>query len=182
MERSRCRKSNASADQPARRPIRHPQYTPQLGWREVAHSGGAVPAELDGVFGAGQPTLHHGVAGMQIRPVRGEVEAAGFGGDQSVFVGFRGSQSLRGIQLHQIIFEHTFNIWLDADTPQRIGHVGPTDNTSPIRTTPSRIVVSIARQVTKPDVRAVAFIADCDAVAATTAATTPKPTSQLSGA
>ena len=84
-------------DQPARRPIRHPEYTPQFGGGEVPDSGGAVPAELDGVFGAGQPTLHHRVAGMQICPVRGEVEAAGFGGDQGVLVGFRGSQSLRGI-------------------------------------------------------------------------------------
>ena len=89
MERSRCRKSNASAISP--------QYTPQLGGCEVADGGGAVATELDGVFGAGQPALHHGVAGMQIRPVRGKVEAAGFGGDQGVFVGFRGSQSLRRV-------------------------------------------------------------------------------------
>ena len=40
----------------------------------------------------------------------GDVEAAGFGGDQSVFVGFGCGQSFGRIQLHQIIFEHAFNI------------------------------------------------------------------------
>jgi hypothetical protein len=72
--------------------------------------GGAVPAQVDWAFGAGQPTLHHSVAGMQISPMRSDVKSAGFGGDQGVFIGLRGGQSLRRIQLHQIIFEHTFNI------------------------------------------------------------------------
>jgi hypothetical protein len=59
------------------------------------------------VFGAGQPTLSNRVAGMQISPMRSDVEAAGFGGDQGVFVGLRGSQRLRRIPPNQIIFEHT---------------------------------------------------------------------------
>jgi hypothetical protein len=37
-----------------------------------------------------------------------------------VFVGLGSSQGCVRIQLHQIIFEHAFNIWLDADTPHRI--------------------------------------------------------------
>jgi hypothetical protein len=47
---------------------------------------------------------------MQISPMRSDVKAAGFGGDQGVFVGLRGSQRLRRIPPDQIIFEHTFNI------------------------------------------------------------------------
>jgi hypothetical protein len=51
------------------------------------------------------------IPGVEIGPVGGDVEAAGLGGDQGVFVGLRSSQSLRGIQLHQtVIFEHAFNI------------------------------------------------------------------------
>jgi hypothetical protein len=41
--------------------------------------------------------------------MRGDVEAAGLGSDQGAFVGLSGSQRPRRIQLHQIIFEHTFN-------------------------------------------------------------------------
>ena len=43
---------------------------------------------------------------MQVGPVRGDMEAAGFGGDEGVFVGFGGGQGFIRIQLHQIIFEH----------------------------------------------------------------------------
>jgi hypothetical protein len=59
------------------------------------------------VFSAGQPTRNHSGAGMQIGPVRGDVEAPGCGGNQGVLVGLRGSQRLRRIPPHQIIFEHT---------------------------------------------------------------------------
>jgi len=47
---------------------------------------------------------------MQVGPVGGDVEAAGFGGDQGVFVGFCCGQGAVRIQLHQIAFEHAFNI------------------------------------------------------------------------
>jgi hypothetical protein len=73
------------------------------------------------VFGAGQPALRNGVAGVQVGPMPSDAEAAGFGGDQGVFVGLRRGQGLRRIQLDQIIiFEHAFNIRLNTDTPQRI--------------------------------------------------------------
>jgi hypothetical protein len=63
------------------------------------------------VFVAGQPASRNRTPGVEIGPVGGDVEAAGLGGDQGVFVGLRGSQGLRGIQLHQtVIFEHAFNI------------------------------------------------------------------------
>ena len=98
-------------DQPARGPIRHAQYTAQLSRCEVPDRWGAVPAQLDWVFGAGQPSLHHRGAGMQIGPMRSDLKSPGFGGDQGVFVGLRCGQRLRGVQPHQIIFEHAFNIW-----------------------------------------------------------------------
>ena len=58
----------------------------------------------------GQPTLGNSVAGVQVGPMRSDLESSGFGGDQGVFVGLRGGQGAGRIQLHQIIFEHTFNI------------------------------------------------------------------------
>jgi hypothetical protein len=61
------------------------------------------------VFGAGQPALRNGVAGVQVGPMPSDLESAGFGGDQGVFVGLRGSQGCGRIQLDQIIiFEHIF--------------------------------------------------------------------------
>jgi hypothetical protein len=47
---------------------------------------------------------------MEVGPVGGDVEATGFGGDQGMFVGFSCGQGVVRIQLHQIIFEHAFNI------------------------------------------------------------------------
>ena len=38
------------------------------------------------------------------------LEPSGLGGDQGVFVGLSCGEGAGGIQLHQIIFEHTFNI------------------------------------------------------------------------
>jgi hypothetical protein len=58
---------------------------------------------------------------MQVGPMGGDVEPAGFGTDQGVFVGLRRRQGGGGIQLGQFIFEHAFNIWIAADTPQRLG-------------------------------------------------------------
>jgi hypothetical protein len=48
---------------------------------------------------------------MQIRPMRSDLKAAGFGGDQGVFVGLRRSPASAPHPTHQIIFEHTFNIY-----------------------------------------------------------------------
>jgi hypothetical protein len=81
------------------------------------------------VFGAGQPTLRYGVAGMQVGPMRSDLESADLGGDQGVFVGLGCSQGFGGIQLDQIIFEHAFNIWLEADILRPFRRAGPTDNT-----------------------------------------------------
>ena len=44
-----------------------------------------------------------------------DVQPPRFGGDQGVFVGLSRGEGAGCIQLHQIIFEHTFNIWVKAD-------------------------------------------------------------------
>jgi hypothetical protein len=126
-------------DQPARRAIGEAQDAAEFGGCEVGDGGGAVPAQLDRVFGAGQPTLHHGVAGMQVGPMGGDLESADLGGDQGVFVGLGCSQGGCGIQLDQIIFEHAFNIWLKADILRSFDAPQHTDNTSRIRTTPMSV-------------------------------------------
>jgi hypothetical protein len=53
---------------------------------------------------------------MQVGPVCSDLESAGFGGGQGVFVGLGGGQGAGRIQLDQIIFEHTFNIKGGPDT------------------------------------------------------------------
>jgi len=68
-----------------------------------------------------------------------DLEAARFGGDQSVFVGLGGGQGCGRIQLNQgIIFEHSFNIEEKADTLPAIEsaasngqHFDDSDNTRP---------------------------------------------------
>ena len=102
-------------DQPGCGAIRHLKDAAEFGGCEVGDGGGAVPAQPDQMLGAGQPALHHRVAGLQVGPVGGELQPSGFGGDQGVFVGLGCGQSLGGIQLDQIIFEHAFNIWLESD-------------------------------------------------------------------
>jgi hypothetical protein len=47
---------------------------------------------------------------MQVGPVGGDLEPAGFGGGEGVFVGLGCGEGVVRIQLHQIIFEHAFNI------------------------------------------------------------------------
>ena len=54
-------------------------------------------------------------AGVQVGPMCCDLQPPGFGGDQGVFVGLRRGEGAGGIQLDQIIFEHTFNIWVEAD-------------------------------------------------------------------
>ena len=68
--------------------------------------------------------------------MRRNVEAAGFGGDQGVFVVLCGGQRACGVQLAEIIFEHAFNIWLGTDIPRRLDtaatngqHLADSDNT-----------------------------------------------------
>ena len=58
----------------------------------------------------GQPSLRDGVAGVQVGPMSSNLQPAGFGGDQGVFVGLSRGQGAGRIQPHQFIFEHTFNI------------------------------------------------------------------------
>jgi hypothetical protein len=52
--------------------------------------------------------------------VRRDLQTSGFGGDQGVFVGLGCGEGAGGIQLDEIIFEHTCNIWLSADTHRRL--------------------------------------------------------------
>ena len=73
------------------------------------------------MFGARDAALCDRVAGMQVGPMGRDMEPAGFGTDQGVFVGLGRRQGAGGIQLGQFIFEHAFNIWIGADTPQRLG-------------------------------------------------------------
>jgi len=74
---------------------------------------------------------------MKVGPVSSDLQPAGFGGGQGVFVGLGGSQGAGRIQLHQIIsFEHTFNIKGRADTLRPFGRLRQTDNTTLILTTP----------------------------------------------
>ena len=51
-----------------------------------------------------------------------DVQPADLGGDQGVFVGLGRGEGVRRIQLHQIIFEHTFNIRSWAAIPGPIRH------------------------------------------------------------
>ena len=57
---------------------------------------------------------------MEIGPMCCDLQPPSFGGDQGVFVSLGSCQGAGDIQLHQIIFEHTFNIWLSAATPPDI--------------------------------------------------------------
>jgi hypothetical protein len=100
--------------------VGHPQHTTQLSSSETADGWGAVPAQPDRVFGAGQPTLHDRLAGMQVSPMRRDLQPADLRGDQGVFVGLSGGERAGAIQPHQIIFEHTFNIWVSTDTHRRL--------------------------------------------------------------
>ena len=68
--------------------------------------------------------------------MRRNVEAAGFSGDQGVFVGLGGGQRACRVQLGEIIFEHAFNILLGTDIPRRLDtaatngqHLADSDNT-----------------------------------------------------
>jgi hypothetical protein len=45
-----------------------------------------------------------------------DLQPPSFGGDQGVFVGLGSSEGAGRVQLHQTIFEHTFNILLGAGT------------------------------------------------------------------
>jgi hypothetical protein len=59
--------------------------------------------------------LGDGLTGMQVGPMRGDLQPPGLSGDHGVFVGLRGRQGAGGVQLDQIIIEHPFNIRLKAD-------------------------------------------------------------------
>jgi hypothetical protein len=91
---------------PACCPVGDAQHTAEFGGGEASNGRGALPAQPDRVFDTGQPALRDGVPGMQVGPMGSDAEAAGFGGDQGVFVSLRGSQGCGPIQLQQIIFEH----------------------------------------------------------------------------
>ena len=67
------------------------------------------------MFGAGQPTGRDGFAGVQVGPVCCDVQPPHLGDDQGVFVGLGRGKGAGCIQLHQIVFEHTFNISMKAD-------------------------------------------------------------------
>ena len=63
----------------------------------------------------------------------GDLESPGFAGDQGLFIDLAARVPV--IQLHQIIFEHTFNIKGSPDISRRLDRLPPADNTPPIRTT-----------------------------------------------
>jgi hypothetical protein len=112
---------------------------------EAGNGRGSLPAQPDRVFDTGQQAMRDGVARMQVSPMCSDAEAAGFGGDQGVFVGLGGSQGCGPIQLHQIIFEHAFNIRGNADTPPAIQrgasngqHPTHSDNTGEMSSRQSR--------------------------------------------
>jgi hypothetical protein len=125
------------ADQPGRGAVRHPQHAAEFSSGEIPDGRGAVPTQPHRVLGARQPTLRDRLAGMQIRPMRRDLQTAGFGGDQGVFVSLRRGQRAGRVQLDQLIIEHAFNIRLSADTHRRLGratangqHLTDLDNTS----------------------------------------------------
>jgi hypothetical protein len=105
------------ADKPGCCSVRHAQHTTQLGGGKIPHRRSALPAKQDRTFDAREPTGSHSLAGVQVGPMCCDLQSPGFGGDQDVFVGFGGGEGAGRVQLHQIIFEHRFNIWVGADTP-----------------------------------------------------------------
>ena len=123
--------------QPVSRPIGDAQHTAQFGGGKIADGRGAVPTQPDRMLrrrAAGSPRRRRQDAGQ---PNAQRSEPAGFGGDQGVFVSLRRGQRCGRIQLHQIIFEHAFNILLrsDADLRRPCQPAQATDNTPRIRTT-----------------------------------------------
>ena len=85
---------------------------------------GCLPRRAGLGVRCGQPTLGDRFAGVQVGPVCCDLEPPDLGGDQGVFVGLSGGEGASGIQLHQIIFEHTFNIPVEVDSPWQIRHTG----------------------------------------------------------
>ena len=90
IDRSRCRRSSASAISRDAEPSDMRSTQPSSAGAKSATVGVAVPAQLDGAFATGQPAFSDGVSGMDVGPMRGDVESSGFGGDQGVFVGLGG--------------------------------------------------------------------------------------------
>jgi hypothetical protein len=86
IERSRCRRSSASAISRDAEPSEMRSTQPSSAGQNPRRSG-CRPRQLTGSFAPGQPTLRDGVVGMDVGPVCGDVESSGFGGDQGVFVG-----------------------------------------------------------------------------------------------
>jgi hypothetical protein len=95
------------SDQPGRRSVRHAQGGAELGRREFGDRRGAFPAQPDRMFYTAATAGQDSLPGMQIGPMRGEVQAADLGGGEGVFIGLGGGQGAGRIQLHQIIIEHT---------------------------------------------------------------------------
>src|SRR4249919_1160877 len=119
-------------DQPGGGSVREAQRTPQLRRREIPDRRGAVPAQADRPLDAGQPALGDSIARMQIGPMRSDLQAPGLGGDHGVFVRLSRCQRGSGIQLDQVTFEHTFNIWSAPHILRAIRHAADQ------RTTPSQ--------------------------------------------
>ena len=119
-------------DQPRRRAIRHAQRTAEFGGGEIPDGWGALPTQPDWVFGAGQSALHNTLTWVKVCPMSRDQQPAGLGCDQDVFIGLRSGEGFCRIQLHQLIFEHPFNIRWTAYTPRLIRRVAangqhPTD-------------------------------------------------------
>ena len=86
--------------QPVCRPIGDSQYTAQLGWGKIADRRSAVSTEPHRILSAGQPALRDSIAGMEVSPMRRDLQPAGFRNDQRVFVSLRRGQRGGGIPLH----------------------------------------------------------------------------------
>jgi hypothetical protein len=66
------------ADESARCPVGDAEHTAEFGGGELSDRRGAVPAQPDRVFGAGQLALCNRVAGVQVGPMPSDAEAGGF--------------------------------------------------------------------------------------------------------
>jgi hypothetical protein len=108
------------SDQPGRRSVRHAQGGAELGRRELRNGRGAFSAQPHRMLCTLDPARRDRLPGMQIGPMRGQVQAADLGRGEGAFVRLGGGQGAGRIQLHQIVFEHAFNIWPTADNPRQL--------------------------------------------------------------
>ena len=129
---------NDAAQKSGRFRLQNPRYRPGSSNRPASPTGPSCPPASRAVTGWSGPSpdapdvprsdptasiitahLHRSVYTDHVTPPLGRGEG------------------LSGAQLHQIIFEHAFNIWLRSDTFLRFSAPPHTDNTQLIWTTPA---------------------------------------------